>query len=160
MVEKRLRMTLDFEVTISEITEEGLREHCRMFTNFEELMADPETHKNMERQQRLQRALLADEEALRRFLTYVIVGEVNSNVGSRLGEMFGMGREETEEEILGPVFVRLDEEDARYYREASAAGMLWEYAELLSSSFVARWAGASLDEIRVVAKGSAGEFEA
>src|ERR1043166_6568715 len=93
-VKKRLRMTLDFEVTISEITEESLREHCRVFTDSNELLADPETHRNLGRQQRLQRALLADEESLRRFLTYVVVSEVNSNIGSRLGGMFGLGRGE------------------------------------------------------------------
>ena len=50
-MKKRLRMTLDFEVTINEITEEGLREHCHMFTNPDELLADPETHRNLGRQQ-------------------------------------------------------------------------------------------------------------
>ncbi len=127
-MKKRLRMTLDFEVTISEIIEESLREHCRMFTNPDELLADTETHRKLGRQQRLQQALLADEESLLRFLTYVVVSEVNSNIGSRLGEMFGMGREETEGEILGPVFGRLGEEDARFY--ASVAGVLWENVEL------------------------------
>src|ERR1043166_10215026 len=91
-VKKRLRMTLDFEVTISEITEESLREHCRMFTDSNELLADPETHRNLGRQQRLQRALLADEESLRRVLTYVGVSEVDSNIGRRLGERVGLGR--------------------------------------------------------------------
>ena len=154
---KRLRMTMDFEVTINEITEESLREHCRMFTNPDELLADPETHRNLARQQRLQQALLADKESLRRFLTYVIVSEVNANIGSRLGEMFGMGREETEGEILGPVFARLGEEDARFY--ASVAGVLWENVELLNSSFVVRWAGAVLEEVTEVAEGAVSQGE-
>jgi hypothetical protein len=156
-VKKRLRMTLDFEVTISEITEESLREHCRMFTDSNELLADPETHRNLGRQQRLQRALLADEESLRRFLTYVVVSEVNSNIGSRLGEMFGLGREETEGEILEPVLARLDEEDARFY--ASVAGVLWENVELLNSSFVARWMRAVLEEVTEVAEGAINQGE-
>jgi hypothetical protein len=156
-VKKRLRMTLEFEVTINEITEESLREHCRMFTNPDELLADPETHRNLERQQRLQHALLADEESLRRFLTYVVVSEVNSNIGSRLGEMFGMGREETEEEILGPVLARLDEEDARFY--ASVAGVLWENVELLNSSFIMRWMSAVLEEVTEVAEGAINQGE-
>lgn len=154
MIEKRLRMTLDFEVSVGEITDEDLRKYYRWFTDYDEMASDSETWGNIRRQQRLQLALLADEEALHRFLTYVVINEVDSRIGSRLGAVFGMGREETEEEILEPVFSRLDEEDERYFREVSEADMLWESVEVLSRSFVARWTGASLAEIKIVAVGS------
>lgn len=152
MTAKRLRMTLDFEVEVAELTDERLREYYRRFGNYEELVGDAETWENISRQRRLQRALLEDEEALGRFLTYVVVDEVDSRLDSRLGETFRVGGEREEEEILGPVFARLGEEDARYFREVSEAGALWENVEALSKCFVVRWKAALLEDVRVIAE--------
>lgn len=153
MVEKRLRMSLDFEVSVEEITDESLREHYRRSSNYAEIVGDLEVWANLSRQIRLQRALFEDEEALRRFLAFVVTDEVDSSLDSRLGEVFGVSGNQNEEEILGPVFGRLEEEDARYFREVSAAGSLFESIEVLSRSFKVRWTGASLEEIKNVAEG-------
>lgn len=159
MTAKRLRMTLDFEVSIEELTDERLREFYRRFGNYEELVGDAETWENISRQRRLQRALLEDEEALGRFLTYVVVDEVDSRIDSRLGETFRVRGERAEEEILGPVFARLGEEDARYFRELTEAGTLWEGVEALSRCFVVRWTAAVLEDVRVVAEGAVDDEE-
>lgn len=119
MIAKRLRMVLDFEVTVEELTEESLHEYYRRFKIYEEQAGDAETWANVTRQLRLQRALLQDGEALGRFLTLVVVDEVDSRLDSRLGEVFGVGGMWGEEEILGRVFSRLGEEDAQFYRELS-----------------------------------------
>lgn len=152
MTEKRLRMTLDFEVEVEELTDERLREYYRRFGNYEELVGDTETWENISRQRRLQRALLEDEEALGRFLTYVVVDEVDSRLDSRLGETFHVRGARAEEDILGPVFARLGENDARYFREVTETGTLWEAVEALSKSFVVRWKTALLEDVRVIAK--------
>lgn len=62
-------MVPDFEVTVEELTEEGLREYYRQFTGGEVGAANAEERACRDRQIRLQRALLEDDEALRRFLT-------------------------------------------------------------------------------------------
>jgi len=152
-------MMLDFEVTIEEVTDESLREYYRHSSNYEELVRDEEQWGNLSRQIRLQRALLEDEEALRRFLTYVVIERVDSNVDSELGKVFRAAGETIEDEILEPLFSRLDEEDASYFREASEAGELFECIEVLSRSFRARWTGAILEEIRPVGEGSLDELE-
>jgi hypothetical protein len=153
MTAKRLRMTLDFEVEVEELTDERLREYYRRFTNYEELAGDPETWENISRQRRLQRALLEDEEALRRFLTYAVVDEVDSRLDSRLGGAFRVRGAQIEEAILEPVFARLGEADARYFKELTEAGTLWEGVEAMSRCFVVRWRAAVLEDVRVIAEG-------
>lgn len=157
-LKKQLRMTLDFRVSISEITDESLREYYRSFINYADIVGDAEFWANISRQARLQKVLLEDKEALRRFLTYVVVDEVDSSFDSRLGEVFGVNGEWIEEEILEPIFSRLDGDDARYFREVSEAGALWENVEVLSKSFAVKWAGASLDEMQTVMVGSFDEL--
>jgi hypothetical protein len=91
MLRKRLRMLLDFEVEVEELTEEGLHAHYRHFVNYEELVADKEWWENAMRQLRLQRVLLEDEEALRKYFTYVAAVEVDDSNDSRICEVFGVG---------------------------------------------------------------------
>jgi hypothetical protein len=153
MLRKRLRMVLDFEVEVEELTEEGLHAHYRQFTNYEDLAADSGWWENCSRQIRLQRALLEDDVAVRKFLTHVVTTEVDDSVNSRLAEVFGVGGVQTEEEILGPLFSRLGEEDERFYREVSADGILFDNTEPLSRSFKGRWVGATLEEVSVVGEG-------
>lgn len=153
MVQKRLRMTLDFEVSYEEITEESLREFYRGSKNSEENLADEELWANLSRQVRLQRALLEDEEAVRKYLTHVVITEVDWHLDSDLSEIFGVDPRRAEEEILAPVIERLGEDDARYFRRVSAANELFEHIEVLDRSFRARWTAATLDEIISVAEG-------
>lgn len=148
MIRKRLRMTLDFEVKVEELTDERLREYYRR-SGEEGLIGDEELRENLTRQVRLQRALLEDEGALRRFLTYTVVGEVDPTLDGKLGGVFGVAGLHAEEEILGPVLARLGQEDARYFTEAIEAGALTDYAPALNSSCAARWVGARLDEVKV-----------
>lgn len=147
-------MTLDFEVSVNELTEEGLRDYYGRFGNFEAMVSDAAFWANLSRQIRLQQALLEDEEALYRFIIYAVVDEVDSRLDSRLGEVFSVNGSWIEEEILEPVFSRLGAEDARYFHEMSAAGALWENVEAMNKSVVVRWSSASLDEIKPVALGS------
>ncbi|MET0462596.1 MAG: hypothetical protein ABW007_05565 [Chitinophagaceae bacterium] len=154
VLEKRMRMVLDFEVVVEELTEEALHTYYRRSRNYKELVDDPEGWENLRRQMRLQRALLEDETALPRFLTLVVVDEVDSQLDSRLGEVFGVGGMWGEEEILEPIFSELEEEDERYFREVSAATALFDSIEVLSRSFSVRWVDATLEETKRVAEGS------
>jgi hypothetical protein len=147
LMAKRLRMTLDFEVEVEEVTDESLHEHYRKSANYEELVGDSEWWENARRQGRLQRALLEDEEALRKYLTYVAAVEVDPSSDSRLCEVFGVNVERAEEDILGAVFGRLGTEDARYYREVSAEDNgLFDSVEVLSSAIRVRLTGARIEE--------------
>ena len=139
-------MVLDFEVAIEELTDETLRSYYRQFTNYEETVGDLEFWANISRQVRLQRALLEDESTLRRFLTHIVTSEVDASLDSRLGEVFGVGGLWAEEEILGPLFSQLGEEDKNFFLQVSEGGDLFEHVEVLSFAFKSRWIGASLFE--------------
>lgn len=152
-------MVLDFEVTVEELTDEGLHEYYRRSKGYEELCGDAETWANVTRQLRLQRALLEDEEALGRFITLVVVDEVDSRLDGGLGEVFGVGGMWGEEEILGAVISRMDKEDANFYRELIDGEALHENIEALNQSFRVVWSGATLEEVRPVAEGRMGDGE-
>jgi hypothetical protein len=158
MMKKRLRMVLDFEVEVEELTDEGLHTHYSRFSNYEELVADRAWWENALRQLRLQRVLLEDEEALRKYLTYVAAVEVDDSSDSRICEVFGVGGERAEEEILEPLFSRLGEEDARFYREVEE-DLLFHNVEALSRSFKGRWTRATVEEVSTVAVGKFGGGE-
>ncbi|MBA3239997.1 MAG: hypothetical protein H0T60_02070 [Acidobacteria bacterium] len=154
MLKKRLRMVLNFEVEVEELTEEGLHLHYGRYANYEELVADRECWENARRQIRLQRVLLEDEEAFRKYLTYVAAVEVDDSNDSRICEVFGVGGDRAEEDILEPLFSRLCKEDEIFYRELSEEGILFDNTEALSRSFRGRLTRAALEEISSVAEGS------
>jgi hypothetical protein len=151
VIKKRLRMVLDFEVEVEELTEEGLHAHYRHCVNYEELVADRAWWENARRQIRLQRVLLEDEEALRKYFTYVAAVEVDDSNDSRICEVFGVGGERAEEDILETLLPRLSEEDENFYREV--ADVLFENVEALSRSFRGRMTGAKVEEVSMVAEG-------
>jgi hypothetical protein len=151
MLKKRLRMVLDFEVEVEELTEEWLHAHYRHFANYEDLVADREWWENARRQMKLQRLLLEDEDALRKYFTYVAAVEVDDSKDIRICEVFGVGGERAEEDILETLFLRLSEEDARFYREV--ADVLFENVEALSRSFKGRMTGAKMEEVSMVVEG-------
>jgi hypothetical protein len=153
MIRKRLRMVLDFEVEVEELTEEGLHAHYRRFKSYEEIVEDADRWSDICRQVRLQRALLRNEQVLKRYLTYVATTEVDGSERSELAEVFGVDGEEPEAEIFSPLFSRLSEEDAQYYRRESAKQRFYEAIEELSTSGRMRWVGAILEEVQPIAVG-------
>lgn len=146
MLKKRLKMVLDFEVVIEELNDEMLRSYYRKFTNYEETIEDLELWANIRRQIRLQRALLEDESTLRRFLTHVVIDEVDASLDSRLGEIFGVRGMWVEEDILGPLFSQLEDEDEDFFVTVSEDGSLFENVEVLNFSFKSSFTGAALFE--------------
>lgn len=154
MLEKRLRMTLDFEVTAEELTEEWLREYYGQFEGSGKALVDEETWENLCRQRRLQSALLEDEGVLRRYLTYVTAVAVDASETSQLAEVFGVGGKHPEEDILGPLIARLEPEDAEYFRKGIETRSLFEIMQAVSDSLEVRWKGAVLEEVKVIGVGT------
>lgn len=147
-------MVLDFELEVEELTDESLREYYRRMGNFEEVVGDAEFWDNVRRQIRLQRVLLADEQVLNKYLTYVATVEVDGSTDSELAGVFGVGGDTPEEDIFEPLFSKLSQDDERFYRQVSEEKILYDQIEPLSRSFKAKWTGATLEEIRMVAEGS------
>lgn len=150
LLEKRLRMALDFVVEVEGLTDETLRDYYSQFPGFDEKVADA-VWADLSRQIRLQRALLEDDEALEKFLAYVVTNEIDSSLDSRLREAFEVGGERADEVILESIFSRLDEGDASYFRTAVETGTLFEAVEAVSHSIRVRWVGADISEVKVKA---------
>lgn len=158
LLEKRLRMALDFVVEVEELTDETLRDYYSQFPGFDEKVAGA-VWADLSRQIRLQRALLEDDEALEKFLAYVVTNEVDSGLDSRLREAFGVGGGRADEVILENVFSSLGHEDASYFRTAVESGTLFEAVEAVSRSIRVRWVGADISEVKVTAQLSTEDSE-
>lgn len=152
VLQKRLRIVLDFDVEAQELTEEALHDYYRQFEGYEEMVADNELWGNICRQVRLQRVLLDDEQALNTYLAFIVADVVDGSNNSELAKVFGVGGKAPEEDIFSPLFSRLNEEDARYYREVSAEQMLFEAVEDVSRSFMVMWISATLEDVNTLVK--------
>jgi hypothetical protein len=155
MLEKRLRLTVDFKIIADEITRQTVENYYRHYVNYQELMRSALTWEIAERENRLLHTLIQNAEALDRFLTYVILDEVDPAEGSRVRELLQVGNEE---EILEPVILSLNEEDVEFFKGVCAEGLFHENTQLFKYSVSVEWLGARVMEIRVL-EGSVTERE-
>jgi hypothetical protein len=151
MLEKRFSLTLDFRVTMREITREMVTEHYARRVNFDELLADPDTWADAQRQERLRLALLRDAQALDRFLAYLVAGETEPDIHGQLMHVFAVAGED--EQVLRPVVATLAAENRQYFEAALRDGVFFAATELLHASFVVAWVRAYVTEVRLVAEG-------
>lgn len=150
MLEKRIRLTVDFNITADEITREFVEDFYRNYVNYQELMKDELTWEHVGRQNRLLHALTGNARALNKFLTYVILGEVDPGMGSRLRKMLDV---EHEIEILRPVIESLEVDDMEFFKGVIEDGLFHENTEQFEYRVAVEWLGAQLTEVRVVAEG-------
>lgn len=144
MVEKRIRLTVDFKVSFREITPEMVVE-LYPARDPEEVLRDGATLEHVARQRRLLAALLGDEEALRGFIACAVIDEVVPGDGRLLREALGV---ESEEQVLGPVIGRLGGEDAEFYEGAREAGVFDDNIEMLFRGTPVKCLGARVAEVR------------
>lgn len=146
MLEKRVRLTVEFRVSFREITAETAVE-MNPERDPAELRRDPRTLRDVARQGRLMRALLADEEALRGFIASAVIAEVVSNRGELLRKALKV---ESDEQVLRPVTESLGGDDSAFYREVRAEGVFDEQIDLLYYSTPVECLGVQLTEVSEV----------
>lgn len=134
--ERRYRMTLDFRVLIGEIAEKDV--------GTGDGGDEDEGQDYVARQKRLLRALLRNEAVLAKFMIYLVTDRVCGHSDSELGRVFGVREQE---ELLEPVYSRMREDDAQFFREVREADIFWENTERMELCFEVEWTGASLIEI-------------
>lgn len=140
--ERHYRMTLDFRVSIGEIVEKGVGAGDG---------GDEEQGQDyVARQKRLLRALLRDEAVLAEFMTYLVTDCVCGHSDSELGRVFGV---KEQEEMLEPIYSRMREDDAQFFREVREADIFWENTERMELCFEVEWTSASLVEIKCEREG-------
>lgn len=126
---KRIRATLEFNVHIRPITQETVREFYKNETDEEIYWEIPE------RQNRLLLALLSDKEALKKYLTYIFMSDLEYFLDSdSAGKV-----EDQDEEILEPIYSRMNEEDAQFFKEVREDGIFFDNIAHIQKAFFVKW---------------------
>lgn len=142
-MERHYRVTLDFRVLVREITPEVCRES--FFFNDENASAgEPHFRENIERQRRLYRLLRGNRQALEQYLLSVLTQEVGNFVSGGLADAFDAA---DEDELLVPLYRRMNEEDARFFEECREEGALDVNTDLIATAFKVEWAGVEVAEM-------------
>jgi hypothetical protein len=144
MLEKRLRLTVDFKISAGEITRETVEHYYRDYVNYQELMKNELMWEIAAKENRLLQALIKNDEALNRFLTYVILDEVDPAKGSHLRKMLQVGREE---EILESVIQSLEEGDVNFFKRVTEKGLFHENTKLFEHSVGVEWLGVQVTDL-------------
>lgn len=139
VAEVTCRVVMDVKIRVREITRESIADE---FTPSDDLAWEW-----AERQGRLLRALMSDGETLNQYL--ISIAKEDLSVLLNCDQIEGMPADD-EDELFEKLYSRLDDEDARYFREAKRDGILYENMRLLHRSFVTDWASAELKELHLV----------
>jgi hypothetical protein len=126
LAERRVSLTLEFKIAFREITPETAVE-VQEPSDPAGVLGDVALMADVDREGRILRALLEDEEALRQFIACAVIDEVAAGDGDLLREGLKV---KSEEEALQPVIEALGGEVAEYY-EGMREGMFAENIELL-----------------------------
>lgn len=125
LAERRVSLTLEFKIAFREITPETAVE-VHEPSDPAGVLGDAALMGDVEREGRILRALLEDEEALRQFIACAVIDEVAAGQGELLRKGLKVSGEE---EALRPVIERLGGEVAEYYE--GMGEMFADHIELL-----------------------------
>jgi len=138
MSERQFKITLEFTINVSDITPDSTKKDLSHYSNYEELVKDPESFAFAERQKRILDALFKNEDLLRRYVKKRFVDQMEI---SRADEIHGVLRDELgvddeeEEKMLAPIFAELNQEDAEWIQQAIDNGVFPENTEHFFSRF-------------------------
>ena len=143
-LERHYQVTLDFRLRLRPLTPEVCRES--FFFHDENASADEaQLRASVERQRRLLALLLKDGRSLERYLLVRVAQEAAGVVFSGLAGAFGVAEDE---DLLAPLYAQMSEDDARYFKGASAGeGLFWESAGPVAKAFGVEWVGAEFAEM-------------
>jgi len=140
MITQRVRVTLDFDVTVHEQPE-------RVHDVGYDLDADYEREWR-ERQQRLLDAMISDPQMLRRWILSCVLDEFHG--GSVIEEHLSkhMPKEDEEDKLFREAVTKLSENDREYWQDCEARTVFAENSEEVSAALVVEVADARLEELQ------------
>jgi hypothetical protein len=154
IAEKRVSLRVEFRVTFREITP-GTVVEMYPSRDREQVLGDAAEMEAVERQGRLLRALLEDEEALRQFIACAVIDEIVAGHGDLLRKEL---RVESEEAALRAVIEALGGEAVEYYGEVEAAEMFTENMDLVLYSTPVKCIGVK-GRVVEIKEGAGGESD-
>lgn len=151
MQEKRLRLTVDFMLLIAAMEQGDIEKYYRERTKAEGVAPPLAPREAAERLLLLLDALVRDEEAWRKYLTFVMLTELDPERATPLWGALGV---KGEKEVLWPVIRSLGGGVAGYGAKSGGAVEFDELIELLRGSRKLWVKGARLEEWGTLAAGS------
>jgi hypothetical protein len=150
MQEKRLRLTVDFMLLIAAIEQDDIEKYYRDRTEAGGVAPPLTPREAAERLLLLLEALLRDEEAWSKYLTLVMLTELDPEGATPLWAVLGV---KSEKEVLGPVIGSLGGGVAGSGAQAGGGVEFDELVELLRGSRKLWVKGARLEEWSPLAAG-------
>ena len=142
-LERHYRVTLDFRVLVRAITAEVCRESY-FFNDDKASVGKPHFREDIERQRRLYTLLRGNRQVLEQYLISVLTQEAGNFVYDGLADAFDAT---DEDELLVPLYRRMNDEDAFFFEECRKLGALAENTELIAEAFKVEWIGAEVAEM-------------
>lgn len=139
VTERTCRIVMDVRVHISQITPENVAGYFTPDETGEGLSWDW-----AERQNRLLRALLKDEDNLGQFLILIIKDELEMLTNNVYA------KHRSDDELFEKIYSKMDTADALYFQEAKDDGLLSENLDLLDKAFMINWKEALVEDIHVI----------
>lgn len=146
MIERRYQLTLDFKVTVEDITEESVKRDYQDRIGYEEAIADPEFWELIDGQRELLHALTRHEEVLYEFIKRTVVWHVERPDEGIIGPTLGVRIDD--EVMLAPVIAELKEDHRSVFEDGIECGELGDYMEQVMSSIQATMTNATLKEVQ------------
>src|SRR3954452_15041227 len=135
LLTKRYRLTMDFEVTVEDLVDEG-----------HEAMQDEWLRQAIARQRHLLHALLSNARILDGWIR-ARVGTMAAGLGDKeLIQMVG-GISDNEFEEFAPVLAQLPEDDQAFFQEARDRQLWYENTEEVNGSFTTEMTRVQLKEL-------------
>jgi hypothetical protein len=111
---------------------------------------EAEFTERIDRQKRLYKLLREDKQAMEQYLLSVLTQDVARYTSDRLTNAFKV---RDEEEVLIPIYQRMEKEDVEFYEGCRKVGALEPNVELISAAFKVEWTGAEIVELKSVLEG-------
>lgn len=146
VVERNVRLQLEFKIDAYEITEQSVRV---FFHNKQELLSEPQTWRNAEHQWNFMKAVLKNDSLLRKFVIWLLMSQISPDSYEELLMLFGI---DDEKKMFMGIVEELPEESRAYFTEAIKAGTFWESIELVFDAFIVDWASGNIEEVKEIGK--------
>jgi hypothetical protein len=132
---------MDFSVTVCEITQATLRNHFRGTTEF-----SPHTLECARRDNQLLLSVFKNKKLLKKVILSLLVDEARALMDEEQDNVFGM---EELEDILKPIYTRMDKEDVEYIQSFLEENCFIDGIGLFWRSFDFRCKKAEIEEVQV-----------
>jgi hypothetical protein len=145
LLNKRFRITMDFTMTVCEITQATLRNHFRGSTEF-----SPHMLECARRDNQLLLSVVRNKKLLKKVILSLLMDEARALMDEEQDNVFGM---EELEEILKPIYTRMDREDVEYIQSFLEENCFIDGIDLFWRSFDIRCSKADIEEIQGFVEG-------